>query len=396
MTKGNSFAEAANPVFLIIFDSSESDALYKRIFHKLELTFTNHVIQEYARSLDALRLITPLQNNPISVASYALFHVILSSPFEEEELWAAARLAINGTYKWDTFLPWVEDPDDIIKCLTRHFAIQAKGEDDIARQPIEDSLRALAYGSNKTTLEGLKKFDLTDKLFVNGIRKALAEDRPFQTRKAALFLMPIIQDKWFDDSLEDVMSDEVKDEFCKNWGSAIKGIDGTMDVRKATCTTLFGMLNSEKWRSHIVKDTLELMMYFSCLPEDTKPFTRCKENASVLPWLRSRANEAGEEGTEETGLWKLWLAILWSDYANLPKDIRDQVLEVTKVVISKARHDVNFISRIMTTEQKKYQAELDGHEAVSLGDEPERLRARLEGLNESIEKFAEAVGDRKK
>jgi len=257
-------------------------------------------------------------------------------------------------------------------------------------------LRAVAYSSNETTLEGLEKFDLTDKLFVDGVRKAVEEDRPFQTRKAALFLMPIIQDKWFDDSLEDVMSDEAKDEFCENWGSAVKGIEHTVGVRKAACATLFGMLNSEKWRSHITKDALKLMMYFSDLPEDTKCFTRCKESTSILPWLRSRADEAGEEGAEERKLWKLWLAILWSDYTNLPKDGRDQVLEMTKVDISKARHDVSFISRIMVAEEKKYQAELDGHEAASLGDEPERLRERLEILGESIEKFAEMVGKREK
>ena len=280
--------------------------------------------------------------------------------------------------------------------MVHHFAIQAKGEDDIARQPIENVLRAIAYASNKTTLEGLEKFDFADKLFVDGVRKAVEEDRPFEMRKAALFFVSIIQDKWFDDSLEDVMSDEAKDEFCENWGSAVKEIEHTVSVRKATCATLFGMLNSEKWRSHIVGDALKLMMYFSDLPEDTKCFTLCKENTSILPWLRSRADEAGEEGVEETRLWKLWLAILWSGYGDLPKDGRDQVSKVTKAVISKARHDVNLISRIMAAEEKKYQAELDGYEATSLGDEPERLRARLEGLNESIEKFAEVVGNREK
>jgi hypothetical protein len=239
-TKGDSFAKAVDPVFLIIFDSSESKALYTRIFDKLQSTFTKHVTQEYARSVDALKLITPLQNNPVAVISYALFRVILSSPFEKEELWAAARLAINGAYKWDKFLPWVEDPDDIIKCLVHHFAIQAKGEDDIARRPIENALRAIAYSSNQKALEGLKKFDFTDKLFVDGVRRALEEDRWFQTRKAAIFFVPIIQDKWFDDSLEDVISDEAKDAFCKNWGSAINVIQHTGDVKKATCSTFFG------------------------------------------------------------------------------------------------------------------------------------------------------------
>ena len=379
--------------FLIVFDSSENEALCTRIFSKLESVFTNHVTQEYARSLEVLRLIAPLQNEIITTKSYSLFRAILSSSIEKEELWAAARLAVHGSFKWDKFLPWVEDPDDVIKCLTHHFAIQAEGEDDVAKQPIEDILRAISYASNETTLEGLKKFDFTDKLFFGGIRKALEEDRPFETRKAALFFMPKIQDKLFDDSLEDVIPDEVKVEFCKSWASAVDGIEHTEDVKKVTSGALFGMMNSKRWRSHIVKGSLKLMGYFAYLPDDAKCFATCKKNASVLPWLRSRADEAGGEGTEESKLWRLWLAILWSDYASLPKDIRDQVLEVTKVVISKGRHDVNFISRIMAVEKERYQTELDGHEAASLDDEPERLRARLEGLKESTEKFEEVVGE---
>jgi len=271
--------------------------------------------------------------------------------------------------------------------------IQAEGEDDVATQPIENALRAVAYANNEKTLEGLKKLDHTDKLFIDGIRKAFEADRPFQTRKAALYLMPFIQDKWFDDSLEDCMSDEVKGEFCKNWGSAVDGIEHTTEVKKAMCSTLFGMLNSKRWRSHVAKDKMKLMTYFADLPEDSKYFTACKRNPSILPWLRSRADEAGEERVEETKFWRLWLAILWSDFANLPKDVSDQVLEMTKV-ISKAKHDVKFISRIMTAEKEKYQVKLDGHEAASLEDEPERLRARLEGLDESIEKFEEVTGQK--
>lgn len=338
-----------------------------------------------------MRLIAPLGNETVAESSYNLFHVILSSSFEKEEIWAAARLAVHGAYKWDTYLPWLNDPDDVIKFLAYHFAIQAKGGDDVATQPIEDALRAVAYGSNETTLEGLKKFDQTDKLFVDGIRKAFEEDRSFQTRKAVLFLMPIIQDKWFDDSSEDVIPDEEKDEFCRNWGSTVDGIEHSVDVKKASCTTFFAMLNSKKWRSHIAKDKLKLMEYFIGLPDDTRYFTACKKDVSILPWLRSRADEAGE-GTEETKLWKLWLAILWSDYANLSKEVRDQILEVTKVVVSKVRPDVSFISRIMAGEKERHQAKLDEHEAWSLGDEAEKLRTKVEDISEGIEVFAEVVG----
>ena len=373
-------------------DSSQNKSFYFHIFSKFEATFKDHVEQEYARTIDAMRLITPLQTNAVAGNSYDLFRVILSSSFEEEEIWAAARIAIYGAFKWDSFLPWIKDPNDIIKFLVHHFAIQAEDGDEIARQAIEETLRAIAYSSDEEALEGFKKFDCANNLFVSGIRKAFEDDRSFETRKAALFLMKIFQDKWFDDSLEDVMSDEEKAEFCKNWSSAVDGIEHTDDVKRAVCATLFGMLNSEKWRPHIVKEKLRLIEYFADLPDDSKHFIACKENPSVLPWLRSGANGTGE-GVERT---KLWLAILWSDYANLSQGVKDQVLEITKVVISKARHDVGFISRIMLAEKERYQVKLDGHQAVSLEDEPEKLRARVEGLSESIEKFDEFVGKKAK
>ena len=383
-------------MFLTISDSSESEVLYVRIFSKLESTFKNHVVRGYTRSVDAMRLIAPLRNKEIAQGCYSLFHVVLSSSFEKEEIWAAARLAGHGAYKWDHFLPWVNDPDDVLKSLLHHFAIQTEGEDDVATQPIEDMLRAIAYASNDQALEGLKKFDHADKVFIGGVRKALGADRPFQTRKAALFFLPMIQDKWFDDFLEDAMSDEEKDEFSKSWGSTVDGIQHTIEVKRAACATFFAMLNSKRWRSHIAKDKFKLMAYFSDLPDDSKHFIACKKNASILPWLLSRAQEAGSGGTEETNMWKLWLAILWSDYASLPKEVKDQVLEVTKVVTSKARHDVTFVSGIMAMEKKKYQTKLGGYTALSVEVEAERLRARVEDMNESIERFEEAVGKRAK
>lgn len=375
-------------LFLIIFDSSQVEAYYEHIFSKLESTFKGHVVQEYARTLDGIRLVAPLQTEPIASSCYNLFRTILSSSFEEGEIWVAARLAVHGAFKWDSFLPWIEDPDDVIKFLAHHFAIQAKGDDDAAMQPLEDALRSLAYASSEETLEALKELDWTDRLFVDGIRKAFEEDRPFQTRKAALYFMKIVQDQWFDDSLEDVMSDEEKDGFCKNWLSTLDGMEITDQVKEAACTTFLAVLNSRRWRSHMPEETLKTISWITDLPLECKYLTACKENTSILPWLRSRVGE----DTEKTKVWKLWLAILWSDYTNLPKNVGDQVLDVTKVVISKVRHDVSFISRITIAEREKYEDKLGDYEAVSLEDEPEKLRAKVESLRESIEKFDEVIG----
>ena len=379
-------------VSLTIPNSSEIQALYVRIFSKLESTFSNHVVREYSRSVDAMRLVALLGNKEIAQGCYSLFHVVLSSSFDEGEIWAAARLAGHGAYKWDQYLPWVNNPDDALKFLLYHFAIQAEGGDDVAMQPIEDMLRAIAYASNDKTLEGFKKFDFTDKVFVGGIRKAVGKDRPFQTRKATLFLLPMVQDKWFDDSLEDVMSDEEKNEFSRDWGSIVDGIQHVLDVKKAACATFYAMLNSKRWRSHIAKDKFKLIVYFAEIPDNSKHFMACKKNASVFPWLLSRVEEAGSGGAEATNMWKMWLAILWSDYASLSKEVKNQVLEVTKVVTSKAKPDITFVSGILAMEKENYRVKLGGYAALSLEDEAERLRARVEDINESIERFEELVG----
>ena len=91
-------------MFLTTSDSSENKVLYVRIFSKLESTFSNHVVREHNRSIDAMRLIALLGNNEITQGCYSLFHVVLSSSFEKEEIWAAARIAGHGAYKWDHFL----------------------------------------------------------------------------------------------------------------------------------------------------------------------------------------------------------------------------------------------------------------------------------------------------
>ena len=385
--------------FLTTSVSSETEALLGRIYDKLESTFKDHIVQEFDRSCDTMRLIAPVEDNTVCQSSYNLFRVILASSFDKEDMWKACRFAVHGAYKWDRFLPWVQDPNDLIKFLTHHFAIQTKGDDEIARDSVQDTLRALAYASGEVTIEALKKFDPTDKSFVDGIRKAFESDRPFQTRKAALFLMPIIQERWFDDSLaEDVMPDDQKTEFCKNWASAVDGIEHTYDVKKAASSTLFSMLNSSKWRSHITEDKWKSMEWFTVLPEDSKPFHACKRNAEILPWLRSKAETPTEgEGKNSAkanqGLMKLWLAILWLDFVSLPEAVSSQVLETTKVVVSKVRHDVNFITVVMEAEKERYQTELKDYPLWSIDDKATALRTRVENLNSSMEKFLEVVGE---
>jgi hypothetical protein len=157
------------------------------------------------------------------------------------------------------------------------------------------------------------------------------------------------------------------------------------------------MLNSNKWRSHITEDKLKLMEWFTVLPEESKSFNACKRNPEILSWLKLKTENPSEgEGKNSAkanqGLMKLWLAILWLDFMNLPEVVKVPVLEMTKVVISKARHDVNFVTSVMEAETERYQAELKEYPLWSIDDKASALRTKVDNLNISKEKFLEAVG----
>ena len=138
------------------------------MFARLGETFSKHTAdQNLDPQMEALRLVTPMIGNQIAQLSYELFHAIMASSVPEDTKWEAARLTMNGAYNWDKYLPWVEEPKDVLAFLEYHFERQAKGENQDT--PITNALRALAYASGKETMEALKKFDCTKLSYVKGI-----------------------------------------------------------------------------------------------------------------------------------------------------------------------------------------------------------------------------------
>ena len=103
---------------------------------------------------------------------------------------------MHGAHKWDKFLPCAEDPQDILAFLTYHFYIAIQGGEN-QDESIQNALRALAYVSDDVTTEALKAFNLTESSFVQGICYVSQDDKPFQLCKAALFLLPLVGDRWF-------------------------------------------------------------------------------------------------------------------------------------------------------------------------------------------------------
>ena len=134
---------------------------------------------EIDRALEAMRLITPLSENGIAQRSYQLFHVIMQArAHPQEKKWEASRLTMRGAYKWDRFLPWVGDPQEILTFLDHHF--------DLA-----------TYASGPSTIKALGRFDSTKPSFIRGICHVYQDDKPLQLRKAALFFLPLIGERWF-------------------------------------------------------------------------------------------------------------------------------------------------------------------------------------------------------
>jgi len=263
--------------------SHECSHQINRIFDKLTEMFRNptHTNDEIDRALEVMELIGPLSENDISQKSYDLFHVIMQAPvslaYTQEKKWEASRLAMHGAYKWDEFLPWVEDPQDILTFLDHNFDLADRGGQD-QREPIQNALRALAYASGSATIEDLKRFDPTEPSFVRGICYVFQGDKPSQLHKAALFFLPLIGDGWFNTSIKH-----------------------TYDVQKATLSVLFGMISSPHWRPHIVMEKWKLLEYFTSVPDGSVPLMRCIDNPELMDVIRNVADPAAMV---------LWLAIL--------------------------------------------------------------------------------------
>ena len=350
-----------------------------RIYEKLGETFrtANPTTDDIDRALQAMELIAPLCQNEIATKSYELFHVVMETPvsvaYTQEKKWEASRLAIHGAYNWDKFLPWVNDPHDILAFLDHHFDLATRvGENQ--DEPIQNALRALAYASNTTTTEALKLFDPTEPSFVRGICFVYQDDKPFQLRKAALFFLPFIGDRWFN-TPHPIMEPDQMRSLCVDWASAIDGIEHTVDVQKAALAVLFGMINSAHWRPHIVTEKWKLLEYFTSLPDDSPPLRRCLDNPELTDAISRVENPAAIV---------LWLAILWLRYTELMPEVRDQLETVTREVAqSRRRTDLDMYLSVMDGELRKAEDGLAHYTTWSTDPAAVALRTKIDNLQQA-------------
>ena len=326
-----------------------------------------------------MELLAPFPNNDIAGKSYSLFRVIMDTPvsltFTTKKKWTAARLMMDGAYNWDKFLPWVGDPSHILTFLNHHFDLITKSDENW-EIPIQNSLRAIAYASDKDTVEALTKFDPTTPLFVRGICYAYHKDRSFQLRKSALFLLPLVGNRWFN-APEPIMDDDQTRKFCIDWASTVDGIEHTYDVQKAALAVLFGMINSPRWRPHIVPEKWKLLEYFTSVPDDSQPLRYCLDNPDLMDAIRDVDNPVAMV---------LWLALLWLKYTELIPEVREQLESATKEVVrGRRKSDLDMYLAVMDSERKKAEEKLGKYNTWSTDPEAIGLRTKIDNLKQSKE-----------
>ena len=344
-----------------------------RIYEKLSEMFKNPTpaTDEIGRALEA----SPHENKTAH-KSHNLFHVVMQAPISlacsQERRWDASHLIMYGAYKWDKFLQWVEDPEDILAFLDHHSdLVNRTGQNQ--DEPIQNALRALGFASGPVTIEALKHFDPTEPSFVRGICYVFKDNKPFQFHKAALFFLPMIGDRWFNTPHPIIESDQMRS-LCVDWASAVDGIEHTHDVQKATLAVLFGMINSPHWRPHIVVEKWKLLESFMSVPDDSQPLRRCVDNPELMDAIKNVANPVAMV---------LWLAILWLKYELIPQ-VQEQLEAVTKEVAQgRRRTDLDMYLSVMDGELRNTEDALTQYNTWSTDPAAIALRTKTDNLQQA-------------
>jgi hypothetical protein len=226
-----------------------------RIYKKLTETFRNPsppptrstvLWKPWNSSLPSRRTTSPKRVTSCSMSSCRL----PSLPPTQEKKWEASRLAMHGAYKWDKFLPRVEDPQDILTFLDHHF-------DWLPRWPKPgraDSERFASAGLRLRSRHhrGSQDFDPTNpRSFAVSAACSRKTSRPSFARplsssslSSATGGSTLLAQSWRPDQMRSL---------CVDWASAVDRIEHTTTSEKATLVVLLGMINSPHWRPHIVR-----------------------------------------------------------------------------------------------------------------------------------------------
>jgi hypothetical protein len=153
-------------------------------------------------------------------------------------------------------------------------------------------------------------------------------------------------------------------------------------MKKAVASVFFGMANSAIWRPHIPQDKWKLLEYFNELPDESSPRLRCEANEGFVRALKA---------TDNRGVLKLWLAILWRAYAVLKPVVVEQLVENTGEVIEASPHDVGLFMAVMESEKTAADNEMFVYSRWSVDGKAIKLREKTDKLQQAKKKLEDVV-----
>ena len=278
---------------------------------------------------------------------------------------------MHRAYKEIKSSPPVEDPQDILTFLCYHFDLATTHNDETQDESIWDALRALSYASHPVTIKALGDFDSTKPSFVRGIRYVYQDKKLLEFRKAALFFLPLVSNRFFDTAQRIMEPDQMKS-FCVDWASTIDGLELTPDVQKAALTVLLGMINSPHWRPHIVPEKWKLLEYFTSVPDDSQPLRKCINNPELIDVIKD---------VDYPDASTLWLKILWVKYKELIPQVQELLVATTKYVAgSRTRADLDKYLATVDSELRPAEEALSQYDTWSTDPKAVALKAKIESL----------------
>ena len=111
---------------------------------------------------------------------------------------------------------------ELVLCSSNHANCGHDGQLNCLGQdePIQNALHMLAYASTSKCIETLKSVDPTQSSFACGICFTLQDAWPLKLRKAALFFLPLIAEKWFN-TPDPIMTPNETKCLCVDWASTV-------------------------------------------------------------------------------------------------------------------------------------------------------------------------------
>ena len=310
-------------------------------------------------------------------SSYTLFRRIMPTVNLDNWYWHPAWLSFRGAFGWDSSLPPVGDPGEMLDFLERSLVIQESGinQDEL----IERVFCALAFSADEGVWRRIHGIvDFSQPLFVNGLRHALRSGAPYLLKRSTVFILPSLDGRLFRSNINPgVLPDPASAKsIVTGWSSAVMEAlkkNATDHLKWSAVTTLFSFMDSPFWREYIPPERLSILEYASVIRNEVPdPFRRCLQNPDILPYLKMK----------DKGMSILWVLIQWVNYPHLSDRAKTE-LEGSATVEAWAggrRGDpASFIS-IMDGEVARLEQELQAYDAWSFEPRVLWLRANLDDL----------------